>query len=124
MSDFSAGLRKMAVELERKTLSVFADLATEAHRSVQMGSEITGAPGQPVEEGTLRGSIHLAFETPSRATITTSVDYAEAVEEGVGPHGDVVYGAKNGIGGSHSFALTIAGIPAITEVVLARHGGR
>ena len=36
-------------ELERKTLSVFGDLATEAHRSVQTGSEITGAPGQPTE---------------------------------------------------------------------------
>lgn len=113
-------MRREFVRLEAMSMEFFVAVAIEAHHGIQFGSEITGAPGQPVDLDHLRPSWQLSFPTPTLAAIDTNVAYAEAVEDGVGPHGPVVYGAKNGIGGSHSVALTEAGMPRIVAVVTER----
>jgi hypothetical protein len=98
---------------------VFPEVAVVAHSELKFGGPITGAPGQPVDTGNLRNSVSLEFETPTLAHISIPVEYAEAVEDGVGPHGPVKYG-KSGVGGSHSMALVILGIQPITDTVVAR----
>jgi hypothetical protein len=117
LSDF---LRDLPPRAQAIAMDIFPEVAQEAHRSVQEGSQITGAPGQPVDTGNLRASWQLEFPSPTRARISTNVEYAEAVEDGVGPHGAVLYGAKNGTGGSHSVKLTILGLQAIANTVASR----
>jgi hypothetical protein len=61
-------MRRELMKLEAMTKQVFVDVATEAHRSIVEGSELTGAPGQPVDTGYLRASWLLAFgEMPAFA---------------------------------------------------------
>jgi hypothetical protein len=102
------------------TRDVFVGTVVALHGSIQTGSAVTAAPGQPVDTGNLRNSWLYEFDTPMTATISTNVEYAEAVEDGVGPHGPREYGQKNGIGGSHSVALTIAGAQKIADVEVMR----
>lgn len=120
-------VRREMAKVESMTRDVFVGVVLEAHRSIQSGSELTGAPGQPVDTGNLRNSWQIDFETPERAAIGTNVEYAEAVEDGVGPHGPVIYGAggkgRSTVGGSHGVKLTIANMDRIRDAVVRRTGG-
>jgi hypothetical protein len=122
--EFSDRLRSRAIELRRLPDDVFAGVVYEAKRSIVEGSEITAAPGQPVDVSNLKTSWH--DERPSRDTarIITNCEYALPVEEGIGPHGPVVYGAaghgRSTVGGSHSVKLTIAGMSRIVAFVVAK----
>lgn len=116
-------MRGAFVRLEALTKDAFLGVVLEATRSVVEGSELTGAPGQPVDTGALKASWQTTFDSPERATIGTNIDYAEAVEEGIGPHGPRVYGKKNNIGGSHSVALTVGGMGRIVDAVTRRAAG-
>jgi hypothetical protein len=86
--------------------AVFASLATKVHASVKEGSVTTGAPGQPVDTGNLRDSWILAFEG-DHAEVRTNVEYAPAIEDGVGPHGPLTL--RSAVGGFFSVRLTVAG---------------
>lgn len=116
LSDY---LRTIRVQALAHTEAEFAEIVIEAHTSIVFGSTITGAPGQAVDTGALRASWILEMLSKLRAMISTNVNYALAVEDGVGPHGPVRYG-KSGIGGSFSVALTELGMPLIAETVHAR----
>lgn len=110
---FDADLRRFEVKLERVTQAVFADVVAETARSVVDGSEITGAPGQPVDTGNLRASWQTRFVSPTLAEITTNVEYAPFVEDGVGNSGPMRF--KNH--GPHSVELTKAGFQRIADHV-------
>lgn len=58
-----------------------------ALNSIKYGSKLTGAPGQPVQEGDLRESWGMEDESPTVARIFTSSAYAVPNETGVGPNG-------------------------------------
>jgi hypothetical protein len=45
----------------------------EAQRSIVEGSELTGAPGQPVDTGFLKGSWSRWYDSPTKQTIGTNV---------------------------------------------------
>lgn len=107
-------MERITAKIERVTRDVFVNVVTSARDSIVEGSAVTGAPGQPVDTGNLRGSWQTVLEGPTRALIGTTVDYAGAVEDGVGPHGPRTYG-KSGIGGSHSRKLTVAGMQRIVD---------
>lgn len=115
MTGFADDLRRFTAMTERRMLDVHAATVVLAHQSITIGSVITGAPGQPVDLGNLRNSVQIEHESPTRALISTNVEYAEAVEDAVGPYGPRVYGAKNGIGGSHSLKQTMAGGQALVD---------
>lgn len=110
---FSDDLARFSAKVETKSRAAFVNVCAAAKSSITDGSHITGSPGQPVDTGNLKASWHLEFTSPTVAEISTNVAYAEAVEDGVGPHGPRVYGAKNHIGGSHSVKTTMAGLPRI-----------
>jgi hypothetical protein len=120
LSDFLRELPDRALVVVDTT---FPEVALESLNEVKFGGPITGAPGQPVDTANLRNSWILEFLSKWRARISTPVEYAEAVEDGVGPHGAVKYGAKNGIGGSHSMKIVILGLQGIADTVAARHKG-
>lgn len=88
-----------------------------AHQSVQFGSEISAAPGQPVDEGALRASIQLQLDaTTPRASVGSNLEYAPGIERGVGPHGPLTL--RSAVGGFHSCALTVAATDRLLAVAV------
>lgn len=98
--------------------SNFAEVVVEAHRSIQSGSEITGAPGQPVQSGNLRNSWIYAIVQRIRATISSPVEYAESIEDGIGRFGAMQ--VRSSVGGFHSVKITVSGLQRIVDAVAAR----
>ena len=113
---FSDDLNKFTVKVEARTKDVFVQTAAHAHRSIQTGSATTGAPGQPVDTGNLKASWQLNFVAPLVAEITTNVEYARSIEDGISyAHGGTPLTLRSAVGGFHSVAQTIAGINNIVE---------
>jgi len=117
---FTGDLQAFQRLFEQRERDNFVDCATEVQRSMTEGSEITGAPGQPVDEGFLIGSWIPEFLSDRVWQTTTNAEYAPGIEDGVGPHGAITL--RSAVGGFHSRKLTIAGWFRIVEVVGARHG--
>lgn len=113
MSEFSEQVRRWTRQTTTRSREVFVNVANHVHRSVQTGSETTGAPGQPVDTGALRNSWQLTFES-TEALISTGLVYAPPIEDGVGPHGPLTL--RSEVGGFHSVALTRAGFDRIVEL--------
>jgi len=111
--DLDAFMRRVEIRLR----DVYTGVAEEVHRSVVEGSEITGAPGQPVDTSYLRNSWQLAIG-PREAVISTNVDYAPGIEDGVGPNGPIQL--RSPVGGFHSVKLTRAGFPRIVDHVVRK----
>lgn len=99
--------------------AVFVGTATEVLRSIQEGSELTGAPGQPVDTGTLKASWQLSFPSENTAQISTNLDYAIPNEDGVSATGGP-YVQKSPTGGRHSVKLTRAGFDKIVASEVAK----
>lgn len=106
--------------------------------SIRDGSPLTGAPGQPVETGRLRGSWKLT-RTASIIRVFTSLFYAPFIEEGqrirhkagAAARRAQVFGLsmvqrattitlRSPTGGFHSVKLTRAGIQRLTDDVVHR----
>jgi hypothetical protein len=121
---FGADLNRFERKLAFLTRAVFLNSASAVKQSIVEGSAITGAPGQPVEFGTLKGSWILDFPDPNTAEITSGgavSAYNRVIEENV-------RGAqlRSQVGGFHSVALTRAGfgrIVAHEAVKLGATGG-
>ena len=79
------------------------------------GSSITGAPGQPVDTGALRASFVDDFVSPTSWRIQTNIEYAPAIEDGIGAHGPITLRSK--VGGHHSVKKTVAGWERIVDHV-------
>jgi hypothetical protein len=58
---FADKITAASLEFEAKTKTVFTAVVAELYRSVVFGSELTGAPGQPVDTGYLRASWLVSF---------------------------------------------------------------
>lgn len=101
---------KRNIEIRRKTH--FVNVASHAKMSVTDGSPLTGAPGQPVDLGNLKGSWQLTF-TAEKALISTNVEYAQANEDGV--NNGRPYTQRSPVGGRHSVKLTAAGLGNIMD---------
>lgn len=88
-----------------------ADVPAAVFESVVEGSPITGAPGQPVDDGDLKESWTNTRTGPATAEIASDSPYAEAVEEN---WSGVAF--KNH--GPHSKALTEVGFPDLVADVV------
>lgn len=102
---------------EQRRRDVFVGVVQKAHESIQVGSPITGSPGQPVDTGFLRNSWQAVFESDTEAVVGTNVEYAEPIEDGIGPHGELTL--RSEVGGFHSVKITRAGMGRIIEHVTA-----
>lgn len=127
---FHDDLKRFTDKVDREYRALFQNVAVATHASIQSGSPVTGAPGQPVDTAYLKNSWLLEFEGPLVAQISTNVAYAPVIEEnnraayderGVErPPGLPGQGAggrhiKSLVGGHHSVRLTRAGFPRIIE---------
>lgn len=109
IEDFEAKVQKRIVQLH-------ARLAFAMRDSVVDGSSVTGAPGQPVDTGNLRASWQLTFPSPLLARLVSSATYAEAIENGVGPHGPMIL--RSEVGGFHSVKMTRSAFPKLTDRIV------
>lgn len=115
---FGSDIRAFADKAKRRHDAVFAGVVTEVHRSIVEGSQITGAPGQPVDTGHLRASWSMSFPDAHTAIVSTNVEYAPVIEDNL--RGATV---RSAVGGFHSVKLTRAGFNRIVENVLQRVTG-
>lgn len=115
MGTFREGLKGFSKKVEVENRDIFVGVATAARDSIVEGSAITGAAGQPVDTGFLKASWQLGFPSATSAEITTSCEYAEVIEDGVGRFGPLTL--RSAVGGFHSVALTMAGFDKIVEHV-------
>lgn len=119
MEDFAAGLAAWGNEAAQDAQAIFDGTLDELERSVVEGSELTGAPGQPVgNTGRLKRSWQTTRPAPDIGEISTDLDYAPIVEDGAMP-------LHSPVGGSHSVKLTVAGFDRVVDAVAQRvMGGR
>lgn len=103
---FGDDLRFFAEKTHRRGREVFVGCVDAVHQSVTDGSAITGAPGQPVDTGDLLASWQETFPEEWVGQTATNVEYAEPIEEGIGPHGPLTL--RSEVGGFHSVKLTRA----------------
>lgn len=114
---FADDIARFTLTVEATTKQHFVNIAAAVKDSITDGSPVTGAPGQPVNTGALKNSWQLAFDSPTSARISTKMAYAEAIEDGVGPHGPLTL--RSAVGGFYSVRLTAAGFPKLVASVVA-----
>lgn len=114
---FDRDLAAFVAKTEAKRRAVFVNTVSAVKDSVVNGSPITGAPGQPVDTGTLKNSWVAEFDTSESATISTNVEYAPVIE-------DNLRGAtlRSQVGGFHSVKLTVAGFQRLVDAEVAKVG--
>ena len=124
---FGDEIHAFTVSMQAKTETAFANACALTLGSIQDGSAITGAPGQPVDTGTLKASWLLEFQDKDHATITTNIAYAPVIEDntrtaynpqGVKPKRPSLKDGgtrriKSTVGGHHSVKLTVAAWPKL-----------
>ena len=115
MGQFSDTVKRFAARVTVDTQAVFVGTVADAKSSIQHGSTITGAPGQPVDEGGLIVSFQVEFTSPTSARISTNLPYAESNEDGIARPGGGPYIQRSPVGGRHSIAKTIDGLPLIVD---------
>jgi hypothetical protein len=130
---FTDEVRVFALKVEVKSKDVITEAGVEVQRSLVEGSEITGAPGQPVDTGALRASFVPERLGDYEWQITTNLVYAPSVEDGVQAPYVTARGTtvtplpmrfRSAVGGAHSLALTRASWESIVEVATDRTADR
>lgn len=122
MTSFADGLNNFKGKFVTNSDALYLGVGDECLRSIQEGSEITGAPGQQVDSGALKGSWQRWFPSPTEQTIATDSPYAQQEEDGIAYSGKPIT-QHSTVGGPHSTKLTVAGFKRIVEVVTARVTG-
>lgn len=103
--------RQIIANLGVQIDDVFNGVVADALASIKYGSPVTGAPGQPVVEGTLLASWELERPSADVAIIGSDSPYANPIEHGTGKFGPLTLHATTG--GFHSVKLTRAGMRRI-----------
>lgn len=131
VGSFRSDVRRFQRLIETRSKAVFTRVTTEVQRSIVNGSELTGAPGQPVDTGTLKNSWLGEMIGAWGWQLTTNVAYAWQIEHGLryATRGNVSgqtlqrLTLRSSVGGWHSVALTLVGFPAIVSYALAQERG-
>ncbi len=127
---FADDIRAFNRKIETQERDIFTGVVDLAHESIVEGSQVTGAPGQPVDTGRLKANWIKDYPSKNEAVISTNVEYAPYIEDGERRIGsDAYYATKHGtqklylrseVGGFHSVALTLAGFDKIVDAVTQR----
>jgi hypothetical protein len=113
---FGGQLRDWGDKAKRREGAVFHTAVFTAHKSITVGSPLTGAPGQPVDTGRLRNSWQIVILSPREVRILTSMKYARSIEDGLSyAHAGKPLTLRSQVGGFHSLKLTVANWNRIVE---------
>lgn len=124
---FESDIKRHQAKRDRNIRAAFVDATVEVKRSIVEGSELTGAPGQPIGQyppgsgrrgGTLRASWVGRFVSRDVWRIVTNLIYAPIIEAGAG------ITIRSTVGGTHSVAKTRTGWSKIVHTVGNRHRDR
>ncbi len=127
MKPFSEALKGFSFLSAERIRDAFTESTDEVRRSVLEGSELTGAPGQPVRTGNLLTSWQADRVSETRWELTTNTEYAEPIEDGGNSRGQFNPARgdpRSEVGGYHSVKLTRTGWDRIVETVARRIAGR
>ncbi len=113
MTSFSDQVRGFAGKVRSDNEAVVAACGVIVQSEVTVGGPISSAPGQPVRSGALRLSFIPEFITPLHWRTSTNLPYAEAIENGVGPHGPLTL--RSSVGGFRSVAHIAHNFDRIVE---------
>jgi hypothetical protein len=125
------GVERFQATVLRRAKDVLQRSAEMVKESITEGSSITGAPGQPVDTGFLRGSWDLLFPSEYERLVVTNTSYAPAIEEddraAFDPRGedrpkrketDERPHAVSEVGGPHSVKLTRASWDRVVDAAV------
>lgn len=125
MSEFLDGIRRFQRTVQVRSEAAFTNVVAAVQDSIQNGSSVTGAPGQPVVTGNLRTSWQSEMRSPTSAVVSTNVEYAPSIEDAVSyAHGGTPLTLRSEVGGFHSVALTVAGLPQLVASEVAKMEGQ
>lgn len=114
---FQTKLRNFQRSSQAAVTSVRLIAQREIARSIRRGSEITGAPGQPVQTGNLLASWVESRPSADVWEFSTPVEYAVWIEDG---GNDIsAFTLRSEVGGFHSVKLTQAAWPDIVAFARA-----
>lgn len=114
---FESDVAAFSAKVKQRATDIHNGVCDLAFSSIVEGSPVTGAPGQLVDTGNLKGSWQNVVEGPLARVIMTNVVYAEQMEDGT--RGGRALVQRSPVGGFHSVALTRVGWPRIVETVTA-----
>lgn len=115
--------------LLQRERDVFVGVVGDVKGSIQEGSAVTGAPGQPVDTGNLRVSYQETYPEEWLGQVATAAEYAESIEEGQQPpyvreDGTQVtprpMELRSEVGGFHSVRLTRTGFQRLVDAVVRK----
>jgi len=124
MTDFGKRVKNWTLEIERGMNDLHVNASEKVRDSVVWGSDLTGAPGQPVDTGFLRNTWVAGFKFVQKlhARLSTNASYARIIEEdnpgAYDPSGmdrppdkktTRPQGGRSEVGGAHSVKMTVAG---------------
>ena len=120
---FRDDIREFSRSVETDSALLFLAICTAVLASIQFGSPITGAFGQPVDTGALRASWQLVFVSKSEALIATDKAYALSIELGivtarsgqVTGHTGQRLTLRSRVGGFHSVQKTADAFDALVD---------
>lgn len=123
---WESDIARFKAKYKASAREVFVVSAQLVHESITEGSAITGAPGQPVQEGILLRSWHLNITVARFEALTsTPVAYAPSIEDAVSyAHGGTPIQIRSSVGGSHSVKLTRASWQKIVNAAIRQVTGR
>ena len=131
---FADDIKRFGAKVDKRAKALHDGVSDLAFSSIVEGSPVTGAPGQPVDTGFLKGSWQPIIEGPLTRLIVTNVAYAPVVEDNTRtaydprgvqrpPREEFAKGGTNRkgpstVGGNHSVKLTRAAWGRIVEFVM------
>lgn len=115
---FSKQLDRQVQEVKRRERLLYKAVTNHAFRSIRFGSDVTGAPGQPVDTGALLRSWKLRRGAGRKAIMESDIYHAPIIE-------DNRRGARlrSKVGGFHSVRLTRMGWNRIVQFELRKIKG-
>jgi len=119
---FKNQLKGFGITTETKVRNAFVFATQEVRESVVNGSEVTGAPGQPVDTSNLKTSWQGDFLSRTEWELSTNVAYAIYIEDGGNDLGP--FQLRSQVGGFHSVKLTRANWDRIVEFAAIRAGAK
>lgn len=120
---FADTVNRFAVTTKTRLQIVTEAAAAMVYTGIVFGSEVTGAPGQPVDSRALRESWSKKQLGPFDWLISTNSPYAQSNEDGIARPGGGPYRLLSKEGGRWSVRLTVVGWPRIIDKMMRDLGG-
>lgn len=113
---FASDVAAFQQKVRRRAQAVRHTAVFLTHESITVGSALTGAPGQPVQYGSLRQSYQIEILSPTMTRIASAKKYARSIEDLLSyAHGGTPITIRSKVGGGHSIKMTVLAWTRIVE---------